>query len=684
MFRRFVIPSLIAVALVLTVSAIAAAGSFATTVPSCAKWAAANGSDSNSGTQASPFRHITALAAALGPGQTGCLKSGDVFDEAPDSQGGGDIYHSQGTAQAPITIASSDPANPAQIIGQINVIAPNIDFDWVHFAGSSSSMKSFMVRVWTDNVGFHHDEFNWTLGHCLHVGEQGTQITGFELTYSRIHDCGNSQAVRDSFIHPAPRDAGVHGLYMSYAINPVVENNFIYDNLNRGIQLYDDVDGAHIDHNVIDGNGSGLTIAGEDQGLGPYSENNLIDYNIISNSTLRTNDPADYPYWPYGDDAQVRSSGMGGLPRGNLVQNNCISPEASAFDSSNGFSQSDNTFQDPQYVDRANHNYALQAGSPCAGKGPQPEPTVTAQCGEDDVTVDGATSGNDTINGTSGDDVINGLGGNDTINGAGGNDTICGGDGSDRLTGGVGNDTVYGNNLGSFPSADAGDVGVGDPGDDTMFVPKIDYSGAPGPVKINLDSSTVTPIGGGTGTGTDHVYPATRAIGSPYADQLLGPPVPGTVLQGGGGNDSISSQDGGQLSGGPGNDRMAGAGGETYSGGAGTDTVNYASAGSRVTVTIDGLANDGRSGASDNVKPDVENVVGSPFADTIKGSALANLLNGGGGADDLRGLAGADRLLANDGTADAVINCGNGGGDRADIDRVIDPRPSACEQVVKH
>jgi Ca2+-binding RTX toxin-like protein len=121
-----------------------------------------------------------------------------------------------------------------------------------------------------------------------------------------------------------------------------------------------------------------------------------------------------------------------------------------------------------------------------------------------------------------------------------------------------------------------------------------------------------------------------------------------------------------------------------------------------VTVTIDGHANDGASGEGDNVRGDVENVLGGNFADTLRGNSANNQLNGRGGtdlingaagndlviggpnADDLRGLAGQDRLTANDGAADTAINCGDGLGERADIDGGVDPSPSGCETVISH
>ena len=43
----------------------------------------------------------------------------------------------------------------------------------------------------------------------------------------------------------------------------IVRDNWIYDNTDRGIQLYPDADGSTITGNVIDSNGEGIVFAGE-------------------------------------------------------------------------------------------------------------------------------------------------------------------------------------------------------------------------------------------------------------------------------------------------------------------------------------------------------------------------------------------------------------------------------------
>ena len=133
-------------------------------------------------------------------------------------------------------------------------------------------------------------------------------------------------------------------------------------------------------------------------------------------------------------------------------------------------------------------------------------------------------------------------------------------------------------------------------------------------------------------------------------------------FNGGPGDDDIDGRAGNDvLSGGSGADTIHGGEGNDYInevtlsgddtgdeivGGPGIDTVSYASRTAAVSITFDGVPNDGRSGTSpegDNVV-EVENAFGGRGADTITGDGLANRLSGGAGGDTINGLGGDDRL----------------------------------------
>lgn len=211
-----------------------------------------------------------------------------------------------------------------------------------------------------------------------------------------------------------------------------------------------------------------------------------------------------------------------------------------------------------------------------------------AEDGTGDIltSIEGARGGdaNDILIGDSGANELDGNGGADTLNGL---------TGADYLVGGNGFDTV-------------------------------DYSDRVSSIVADLDGAADD---GASGEGDRIETDVEAIIGGSGADVLDGNNGPNT------------------LNGGPGDDVLGGAlGGDTLIGGPGVDSVSYVTRLGDVTVTLDGVADDGESGEGDNVWPDVENVSGGLGDDVIRGSSVANTLLGGPGDDLLDGGGGADLL----------------------------------------
>jgi Ca2+-binding RTX toxin-like protein len=179
--------------------------------------------------------------------------------------------------------------------------------------------------------------------------------------------------------------------------------------------------------------------------------------------------------------------------------------------------------------------------------------------------------------------------------------------------------------------------------------------------------------------------------------------VPAT-LYGGPGEDRLHG--GGQgvdtLDGGPGDDHLyVGGIGDTAIGGPGIDTASYLT-GAAMSISLDGVANDGAAGAGLNFAADIEDVeplivyfddpgptalsAGPPVA--LVGSAQNNRLSTAGGDDHLDGRDGEDTLTsaggddtieARDGYADRV-DCGPGN-DIAYVDQ-HDQVYGSCENTI--
>jgi Ca2+-binding RTX toxin-like protein len=250
------------------------------------------------------------------------------------------------------------------------------------------------------------------------------------------------------------------------------------------------------------------------------------------------------------------------------------------------------------------------------------------------------------------DDVISGRGGAGaggpvtgsllTLVGQGGNDTLEGGDfasGSgvgDGLAGQAGNDVVRG-----FAGNDT-IVGT-DPGDDTFdggagSGDTIGFAGAVGGAMIDLGQTSPQ----ATGQGTDTVSGFENALGSAANDTLIGNGA-SNLLSSGNGDDLIDGR------GGP----------DVLVGDSGIDTASYQTAPSEVAVDLSGpTSGTATGGAGEDSLFVLENIIGSPFADTLTGNGLGNSITGLGGNDTISALAGPDAVDVRDGGPDTA-GCGS-------------------------
>lgn len=156
----------------------------------------------------------------------------------------------------------------------------------------------------------------------------------------------------------------------------------------------------------------------------------------------------------------------------------------------------------------------------------------------------------------------------------------------------------------------------------------------------------------------------------------------GIEVQLGDGNDQISIRDlGGSVDGGPGNDEIV-VTGPPYqlTGGPGADRldtsaapgsgISYLGHSEGVTVSVNGLDDDGAPGEGDNVLGPITSIQGGAGDDLLDAGATVTSLLGEGGNDMLVGGSRADYLLAGDG--DDTVAAGEGddritGGAGADV-----------------
>jgi Ca2+-binding RTX toxin-like protein len=312
-----------------------------------------------------------------------------------------------------------------------------------------------------------------------------------------------------------------------------------------------------------------------------------------------------------------------------------------------------------------------------------------------------AGAGNDTVNGGAGGDLfvgesIFGGAGDDSLDGGAGWNQLYGGAGNDTLTGGSGGLTWYGSLTPERNIANYGNVSTGI----TAILGNSDVAGASA-----YNQGTVT---GDASVGTDTLLVISRVVGSSgndsytvkgnwYASQVknwfqAGYLGQGSSFRGGAGDDTVTGNgyiallldqgsgsvyasiaDGIAYGDGIGTDRFTGvnalqggvyndtliggsgndaftpaAGDDSVDGGAGSDTVAYGFESPTQGVTVDLSLTTAQlinADAGYDTLLNIENVLGTTFADQIKGSDANNKFQGGLGNDTIDGGAGTDTAV---------------------------------------
>ena len=294
----------------------------------CSKVASPLGSDAYPGTVAEPYGTVEHLANSLAPGQTGCLRAGVFQDDVKVNKGG--------TEGAPTTITSY-PGERATVVGRFRVAdtanyvtVTGLDLDGRNSDNlPSPTINGDQVTFSANDVTNHQTTICFLLGSNTYGRARDTVIER-----NRIHDCGALPATNHH-----------HGIYVEASDGPQITDNWIYDNADRGVQLFPDAQSTYIARNVIDGNGQGIIFSRE-------SANNLAEYNVISNPVLRYNI----------EDWELTGGG-------NMARRNCV---WSTRDQGHAGIQpglevptTDNKVTEPGYVNRAAKDFRLRADSPC-------------------------------------------------------------------------------------------------------------------------------------------------------------------------------------------------------------------------------------------------------------------------------------------------------------------------------
>jgi Ca2+-binding RTX toxin-like protein len=261
------------------------------------------------------------------------------------------------------------------------------------------------------------------------------------------------------------------------------------------------------------------------------------------------------------------------------------------------------------------------------------------------------TAGNDTLIGSTGNDILNGLASADTLSGGTGNDLYFADNVGDNVTEATGSgiDTIRssvtytlpanienliltgstaingtGNALNNILTGNTGsNVLTGGDGNDIYVVDNA------GDQVIETNTST---------TQIDWVQ-------SYLANHTLGANLENLRLMGTGNFSGTGN--------GLNNILYANIGNNVLNGGTGTDTVSYRYVTAKVTISLTISVAQATGGSGSDTVLNIENLIGSVYADILTGNGGHNVLNGGGGADKLTGGDGNDTYVV-DNAGDAV------------------------------
>jgi parallel beta-helix repeat protein len=299
----------------------------------CDRFAAPAGSNRAPGTQSSPVRTPQVLVNVLRPGQTGCFEEGKYkFGRVQLNE---ERIALTAYGSASVVLKGSIRAAPSARGSRVNEVRINAPGKQaaVLIQASRFSLRGSTVTNLHRNAS------------CVLIGSYYSRRAprGIHIVGNRIHDCGHM-----------PRTNHHHGIYVADSRHAVIKSNWIYDNADRGIQLYPSAKRSIIEGNVIDQNGTGINFSGVNH---VTSSHNLVRGNIISRSMVRWN---------------AVSGPTGPRAHGNVLRRNCVFASKRGYRSNGGIQKPSRNFRarrnkvaKPRFMDPGSGDYTLRAGSRC-------------------------------------------------------------------------------------------------------------------------------------------------------------------------------------------------------------------------------------------------------------------------------------------------------------------------------
>ena len=313
-------------------------------------YVATAGSDSNTGTQAKPFKTITKAAAAA--------KAGTTVHVAAGTYNGNVSTKTSGTASGKIRFVS-DTKWGAKIVGTGSEAMWTNNGNYVEINGFdiSGPGRLGVLNYASNTLVTNNHIHNLTISAgCTGDGGAGVvnatySSTNGDMIGNVVHDIGKPGACN-----------GVQGLYSSNTGGKIM-NNIVYRVSSFGIHLWHAASGTTIANNTVFANGTSCMGGGIVIGVGDSPGGVLLNNVKVLNNIVYNN--------PRGGIQQYCYSGSSCIGTGNTVSNNLVSGSSTNVGMLKG-SATGTISGDPKFVSynpTATGDYRLQSGSPAVNKG---------------------------------------------------------------------------------------------------------------------------------------------------------------------------------------------------------------------------------------------------------------------------------------------------------------------------
>jgi parallel beta-helix repeat protein len=285
------------------------------------------GSDSNPGTRAKPWRTIEKALEMSKPGRAIYVRAGTYREWATLTKSG---------KSSALIVVRAFPGERPVLVGRLKITGSYFRISGLVFDGRTSSESGVLLYISGGDHGeIDHNEFRNAALSGIYLGEAENPSDQVQIVSNHVHDNGS-------------HDNLDHGIYAGYARDGVIANNIIEHNHAQGIKLGPGAERILVTQNTIVANGrSGVMVSGSERWR---SSDDLIVNNIVA----------------YNADWGIRTFWQESPGHDNVAERNVVwgNDEDAFWFPGGGLSERGSIIDNPLFASLAERDYRLLAGSP--------------------------------------------------------------------------------------------------------------------------------------------------------------------------------------------------------------------------------------------------------------------------------------------------------------------------------